>query len=83
MLDVTQTERDAIGAAADMVVRVLAKHHDFRLPVSDPAEGNRLLGFLETIQRDDYTEFDTWSSVMFTAAVGTARILVSRQLQRN
>ncbi len=82
MLEVAQSERDAIVASADLAIRTVAKHHDFLLPITQPAEGNRLIGFLETLRQGDYEEFKGWPSIMFTAAVGTARIIVLEQMQR-
>lgn len=59
-----------IGRAANDILAVIAKHHDFTLPINVATqEGPRLLGFLEACEAPDkYPELKNMDTKLFATA---------------
>lgn len=81
LLEAAAADRPAFIAAATYLVAVIAREHDFTLNALSVAEANRLLGFIETLDRDRYPDFAGWSNVLFVTAQSCARLDVEGKLR--
>lgn len=55
------------GVGPHDVIDLISHRHGFRLPISSTAEVRRLVGFVEAMEHDKYSEFGALSAEEFAA----------------
>lgn len=72
-----------IGDAANQIVSVLAKHHDFELPINLAEEGLRFLNLVDLCESPaKYSELSAMDEKLFVAARLEIRIQLNNALSR-